>query len=94
MAELKDIRDQLDVLDNEFIRMFLKRMSLSEEVARIKIRDGIPVLNAVREQEIITRLTEGMDDETAGYVKELYLKIFELSRQRQKILMEENKKSD
>jgi len=89
MTELKDIRDQLDVLDNDFIELFLKRMSLSEEVARIKIRDGIPVLNAVREQEIINRLTNGMDDETAYYVKELYLKIFELSRQRQKKMMEE-----
>lgn len=89
MAELKDIRNELDVLDNEFVKMFLKRMSLSEEVARIKIRDGLPVLNAVREQEIVNRLTDGMDDEMAGYVKELYFKIFELSREHQKILMNE-----
>ena len=91
MAELKDIRVELDKLDDEFVKLFVKRMSLSEEVAKIKIRDGLPLVHQGREDEIIERLSKDYDEETGEYIKALYLQIFELSRQLQKKLMDSDK---
>ena len=38
--ELSEIRQQIDQIDNEIIRLFLQRMHCSEEVARYKIQNG------------------------------------------------------
>ena len=42
--ELSEIRQQIDQIDNEIIRLFLQRMHCSEEVARYKIQNGKPCL--------------------------------------------------
>jgi len=90
MAELTDIRTELDKLDDELIGLFLKRMSLTDEVARIKIRDGLPLFHKGREDEILERLSEGLDPEMSEYVKVLYRHIFEISRKRQQTIMNES----
>lgn len=88
MADLKDIRKELDALDDELIKLFLKRMSLSEEVAKIKIRDGLPLVHQGREDEIIERLSNGQSEEMKEYIGDFYRNIFEISRKRQKRLMD------
>lgn len=89
MADLKDIRVQLDSLDDELVKLFLKRMSLSGQVAEIKIRDNLPLLHKGREDEIIERLTNGLNKDDAEYVRDLYLEIFNISRKKQSRMMEE-----
>lgn len=87
---LEKIREQIDGVDKELVKLFEKRMSLSEEVAKIKIAEGLPVLNKGREDDIIRKLTEGLSEEDAKAVTALYQKIFEISRDRQKDMMEKN----
>lgn len=91
---LEKIREQIDEVDKELIKLFEKRMSLSEEVARVKISEGLPVLNKGREDEIIRKLTEGLSDEDTKAVTALYQKIFEISRERQTDMMEKRMLSE
>lgn len=88
MEELLKVREELDKLDNELVEIFTKRMSLSAEVARIKKEQNIPVLNQGREQQILDRLTGDSDDDMKKYIIELYTKIFDISRDYQKTLLE------
>lgn len=88
MEELLKVREELDKLDNELVELFTKRMSLSAEVARIKKEQNIPVLNQGREQQILDRLTGDSDDDMKKYIIELYTKIFDISRDYQKTLLE------
>lgn len=88
MEELLKVREELDKLDNELVELFTKRMSLSAEVARIKKEQDIPVLNQGREQQILDRLTGDSDDDMKKYIIELYTKIFDISRDYQKTLLE------
>ena len=89
---LQPVREELNRVDDQLIALFKKRMELSEEVARVKIANGIPVLNQGREDEVITRLTAGCGEGEAAYIRELYLKIFELSRDLQeKFIADRNK---
>ncbi len=80
MEDLKNIREQIDGIDDEMLTLFLKRLELADEVAKVKKQENLPVLNTAREREIISRLTNGKDDETAAYIKILYTTLFDISR--------------
>ncbi len=52
---LKEIRKQLDKLDNELIKILAKRTSLIPEVAKYKKENNIPRYQPEREKEIINK---------------------------------------
>ncbi len=81
--DLSDVRVEIDALDDELVKLFEKRLALSMEVAKVKERDNLPILNTARERSIINRLTEGKADDIATYTKILYTTIFDLSRAHQ-----------
>lgn len=81
--ELSQLREKIDTIDNELVRLFRERMDISALVAESKRKSGKAVFDPSREREIIRKLTDGLDDEMAGYVSVLYNSIFEISRARQ-----------
>lgn len=81
--DLKDLRVQIDGIDDQLVELFKKRLDIATEVARAKEAQGLPILNSAREREIVNRLTQELDDEMAGYVKILYTTLFDLSRAHQ-----------
>lgn len=81
--DLKDLRVQIDGIDDQLVELFKKRLDIATEVARAKEEQGLPILNSAREREIVNRLTQELDDEMAGYVKILYTTLFDLSRAHQ-----------
>jgi len=83
------IRTEIDQVDDQIKALFEKRMSLVLEVAKYKAERGVPVMNASREREILARVTEGQDDETAGYTKALFSTLFDLSRACQNRFLEQ-----
>ena len=52
-----ELRQQIDKLDEEIIRLLKKRMGISKEVGKLKEKLEIPVEDKTRENEIIDRLT-------------------------------------
>ena len=51
MRELAQIRQELDEIDREMVKLFERRMTLCREVARTKLAQGKPVLDASREAQ-------------------------------------------
>lgn len=88
--ELKEIRDRIDVIDAEILRLFLERMSLSEEVAEYKISRSLPVLNREREEEILENI-KSRAGENGEYAKELFSEILTLSRKKQEEIISAKK---
>ncbi len=78
--ELKDIRNKIDCIDDELVRLFRERMAIVSDVAAYKREKGLPVLNSQRERDIVSRVTEDMDDTMASYTKTWFNTIFECSR--------------
>lgn len=78
--ELKDIRDQIDIIDNDLVSLFKKRMELSEQVADYKKANRLPIYVPAREREILKDVAENAGPEMANYARVLYSMIFELSR--------------
>lgn len=88
MNNLEDIRKEINKIDEQLLPLFLQRMECSKKVAEVKMAQGLPVLNQAREDEILERLTEGLKEEDAKAIRELYIKIFEISRNRQTNIMD------
>ena len=78
--ELKDIRQSIDRIDDQLVKLFTERMECSRRVAEAKRETGKPIRDRAREREIVNRLTKAAGERYAPYVSALYGHIFDLSR--------------
>ena len=86
--EIKALRDQIDIIDDELTRLFVKRMEISAQVAAYKREHNLPIYVPAREQEILRNISGKVNPEMEKYVQPLYSLIFDLSRSYQKDLLE------
>ena len=82
--QLETIRDQIDVIDNDLVHLFTKRMELSAQVADYKKEHNLPIYVPSREREILQDVAKKAGPEMENYARVLYSMIFELSRSYQK----------
>ena len=87
MDKLEEIRKELDVIDDELVALYLKRMDTVRRVAAAKTDGHIPLNNTERENAIVYRLTKDIPDEMKLYVSELYKSVFHTSKSYQASLM-------
>lgn len=80
--ELSEIREKIDTVDGQLLKLFLERMSLAEEVAAYKNEHHLPILNKERERAVLARVTE-QSGEKERYAYHLFSTLFELARSRQ-----------
>ena len=80
--ELSEIREKIDTVDDQLLKLFLERMSLAEEVAAYKNEHHLPILNNERERAVLARVTE-QSGEKERYAYHLFSTLFELARSRQ-----------
>ena len=85
--DINDYRNKIDLLDEELLRIFLDRMSISSEIAEYKRENNLPVLNKNREREILGRVSEQAGPNLAGYSRIMFSTLFNLSRSYQNGLM-------
>ena len=82
--ELKDLRNQIDDIDDELVRLFVKRMEVSAQVADYKKEHYFPIHVPAREREILQDVAEKAGAGLENYSRVLYSMIFELSRSYQR----------
>lgn len=78
--DLKEIRAQIDDIDNDLVQLFSKRMALSAQVADYKKEHKLPIYAPAREREILQEVATKAGPEMANYTRVLYSMLFELSR--------------
>ena len=78
--ELKELRDQIDTIDDELVSLFTKRMEFSAQIADYKKANRMPIHVPSREREILQEVAAKAGPEMSNYVRVLYSMIFELSR--------------
>ena len=85
--DLLEIRQRIDEIDNRLVELFVERMKITEEVAAYKKANGLPVLDRGREERILDKIALLAGEEFSSDAKELYERIFELSRAHQEELL-------
>ena len=78
--DLKELRNQIDDIDTELVRLFTERMNLSAQVADYKKEHNLPIYVPSREREILKDVAEKAGPNLANYTRVLYSLLFELSR--------------
>ncbi len=91
--QLKDIRNEIDKIDDDILKAFLKRMELVKEVAQNKNQTGKAVNDTSREDGIVYRLASKTPDELKYYLKEVYSTMFAVSKSYQSTLISKTSKS-
>ncbi len=77
--DLLELRKQIDDVDNQLIPLLLRRMNISRDVAQYKHENGIPVLNAQREQEILDNVSAECGEQ-GDAIKTVFSAIMDTSR--------------
>ena len=78
--DIKDLRNQIDQVDDELVQLFVKRMGLSAQVADYKKANNMPIYVPAREREILQEVAKKAGPEMENYARVLYSMLFELSR--------------
>ncbi len=90
MSELNDLRAEIDAVDGELAALFLKRMELTRRVGAYKQKNGIPVLDAGREHEVLAKRAALTDDPAKkADLTAFFESVMAVSRRRQRTLVRE-----
>ena len=68
MKDIKDLRKEIDVIDDEMIPLFERRMNVAKQVAEYKRANGETVLQTGREKEVLSRAVDRLSNK--GYSNE------------------------
>jgi len=78
--DLKEIRNEIDAIDEELVKLFEKRMETVRRVAEYKAENNLPIFNSKRERDIVNSMTAKVEPDLATYTKILYNTLFDVSR--------------
>ena len=82
---LEKQRTEIDAIDREIVALFERRMQVVVDVARIKKENGIAILDANREKEVITKVQSYLKDATLKEeLAEAYETLMKVSKDYQK----------
>ena len=81
--ELKDLRNEIDEIDDQLVKLFAQRMDVSARIAGYKKEKSLPIFVPAREREKLADVAEKAGPEMANYTRVLYSMLFELSRSHQ-----------
>lgn len=85
---LEESRAEIDKIDAQMLTLFEKRMAVCENIAREKMKASLPVFDAEREKAVLEKAKSAVAPELAPYAALLMSYIMELSRRRQREIME------
>ena len=77
---LNELRDKIDKIDEELIKLFQQRMEVVEQVSDYKKENNLPTLDRPREEAKSLALAKKLPQELSAYVYPLYDTLFEISR--------------
>ncbi len=78
--DLKELRSQIDEIDDQLVELFGKRMNIAAAIGDYKKANNLPVFVPAREREKLKDVAEKAGPEMANYTRVLYSMLFELSR--------------
>ena len=78
--ELTELRQKIDGIDRELVRLFTQRMETAAEIGEYKKEHGLPIYVPAREREKLKDLAQMVPPELKDDIQALYSILFELSR--------------
>ncbi len=89
MNTLDENRKIIDDVDSQLTRLFEQRFAAVEQIMRYKLANGLAVLDAKREAELVERRRKELPEELQPYFQMFYTALLGASRQYQSDRMKE-----
>ena len=80
---INELRGKIDNIDNQIIELLDERFDVAKAIGDEKKKNNIQVLDSKREQVILDKVDSKASKEHAEYIKQIYVKIMEQSREYQ-----------
>lgn len=80
---LEQIREEINGINDEMLKLFIRRMELSGRVARYKKGKGLPTLDRRREEEILQRVADLCPPQYRPYALDFFKALMATSREYQ-----------
>ena len=78
--ELKDIRNQIDSIDDKIADLYQERMNLVKKVSQAKKQSGKATFDPDREKNILLRVADRVHEDLQVYLKRVFEAMFETSK--------------
>ncbi len=89
-TRLEEDRNRIDEIDAQLADLFEKRFEVVRDIIDYKIENRLPILDSGREQAIIEKNAERIqDDDIRVYFRRLYTEMLSLSRDYQDDILKE-----
>ena len=88
--ELTEIRREIDEIDDEMAKLFVRRMKAADAVAAAKRGTGKPVFDPARERDILARIATEVGPDLADEARLLFATLMSISRGRQRALLDDD----
>ena len=81
--ELNELRNEINQIDDELLKLFLRRMEVTDQVADYKREHNLPIYQPQREREVLKKVAEQAGDGKSAYARVLFSMLMELSKSSQ-----------
>ena len=78
--ELTELRAEIDEIDAQIKNLLVKRMQTVLKIGQNKKQNCLNVYDSAREQAVLEKVTQGLNDEQREYVYNVYLEIIKNSK--------------
>ncbi|MEG1972530.1 MAG: chorismate mutase [Oscillospiraceae bacterium] len=80
MDELQQLRQDIDGIDRELLRLFEQRMEITKRVGEIKTSLSKPIYDRKREEEIMQKVSENSSPHLCSYCLAFFRTMMDLSK--------------
>ena len=81
---MESIRNDINGIDDELVKLFVKRMEASEKMAEVKRGNGKPVQDPERERSILSKVAQTVGPELENEARVFFTTLMSMSRGRQR----------
>ena len=78
--DIKDLRQEIDKVNEKIVELFSERMDLAKQIADYKIENKLPVRDTERERQLLNHVSNMVDESMSSYVRVLFSTVMDLSR--------------
>lgn len=84
MENINNIRREIDLIDEELVKIFEKRLELALKVSEYKKENSLPIFDSNREAEVINKAKSRLNNpQFESYLEEFFTDIMEISKKLQ-----------
>lgn len=84
--KLNDLRKQIEEVDQKMLELFLKRMDISAEIGAYKKEHQLPILDEMREHELLEKQKALLNNDTLWPLyRKFLIEVMKLSKEYQKL---------